>query len=264
MADSDSDRGSDVGSDDDEPGFDPADMEKMSDKERKKWEKNLEKWRIFMDFLFRHIAIATFKYNCFEKEELMQFMIALEKAEALRSQAKLKKGEEPKISSYKTMKDAVELLQNQRFLNEANRIKRFLDIAGRLRGIGMIAGGFYKALKKGKVKGIDKIKHYLDFWKGFSLRSYDYSQMQFRNADTGSFNEMEKKYLVWPTVVRTSLNLAQRYLKKTSESTGLELRSTDQKTMQKHMQAAEFVVAAKIEENLFQRVVQETKSFLSE
>ena len=78
-------------------------------------------------------------------------MIALEKAETLRSKGKLKKGEEPRISSYKTMKEAVELLEKQKYLNEANRIKRFLDICGRMKGIGMIAGGFYKALKKGKV-----------------------------------------------------------------------------------------------------------------
>ena len=145
---------------------------------------------------------------------------------------------------------------------EANRIKRFLDIAGRMRGLGTIAGGFYKALKKGKVRGIDKIKYYLDYWKGFSVRSFDYGELTFRNADPGSFNELEKKYLVWPTVVKTAIHLSNRFLKRASESTGLELISSDPKTMQQHMQAAEFVVATKIEDMLGQKVVNETKSFL--
>ena len=265
MADSDSDHdaGSDAGSDAEEAGFDPAkDLSKLSEKERKKWEKNLEKWRTFTDFIFRHIAIATFRYNCFEREELTSFMIALEKAEALREQSKLKKGEVAKITSYKVMKESADLLIKHHFLNEGNRIKRFLDIAGRMRGIGMIAGGYYKALKKGKVKGLEKIKYYLDFWKGFTVRSFDYTELSFLNADPATFNSLESKYLIWPTVVRTALNLAQKFLKKTSESTGLDLLATDPKVLQQHMQAAEFVVAAKMEDMLFQRVVQESKSFI--
>lgn len=266
MADSDSDRdaGSDAGSDaEGDAGFDPAkDLSKLSDKERKKWDKNLQKWRMFLDFIFRHIAIATFRYNCFEHEELTPFMIALEKAEALREQSKLKKGETAKITSFKTMKESTDLLIKHRFVNEANRIKRFLDIAGRMRGISMIAGGYFKALKKGKVKGIDKVKYYLDYWKGFTVRSFDYTELEFLNADPQTFNSLEKRYLIWPTVVRTALNLSQKFLKKTSESTGLELLSTDPKVLQQHMQAAEFVVAAKIEDMLFQKVNQESKSFI--
>ena len=263
MADSDDDR-SDVGSGDEDPSFDPVqNLDKMSDKERKKWEKNLQKWRIFMDFLFRHISIVTFKYNCFEREELTQLMISLEKGEGLRMKTKLKKGEKPEIHSFRSMRECADLLLQHKYINDSNRIRRFLDIMGRMKGISMIAGGFYKALKKGKVKGLDKLSHNLDFWKGFCVRSYDYSELQFRNAMSDSFNELEKKFLVWPTVVRTSLNMAQKFLKCASQSTGLDLLSADPKIMQRHMQAAEFVVAAKIEENLFNRVVQESKSFLS-
>lgn len=264
MGDSDSDRGgSDVEGDDDEPGFDPAkDLENMTEKQRKKWEKSIKTWRLFMDFLFRHTAIVTFRYNCFENEDLTQFMIAMERAESLRAQSKLKKGEEPRIDSFKVMKEACDLLVKQKYLMEANRIKRFMDIAGRMRGLGTIAGGFYKALKKGKVRGIDKIKYYLDYWKGFCVRSYDYSQLSFHNADPASFNELERKFLVWPTVVKTAIHLSNRFLRRASESTGLELMSSDPKTMQQHMQAAEFVLATKIEEMLGQRVVNETKSFL--
>ena len=266
MADSDSDRepGSDGEEEDNEPGFDPAaDVANMTDKQRKKWDKNLQKWRIFLDFVFRHLAIATFRYNCFEHEDLTPFMIAVEKAETMRSQMKLKKGETAKITSFKVMKESADLLTLHKHLNEAARLRRYLDIAGRMRGISMIAGGFYKALKKGKVKGLDKIKYYLDFWKGFCVRSFDYTELQFRNASPDSFNTLERQYLVWPTVLRTALNLGQKFLKKSSESTGLDLITKDPRGLQQHMQAAEFVVAAKMEENLFHRVVQESKGFLA-
>ena len=165
--------------DDGEPGFDPSQIDKMSEKEKKKWEKNLHSWRLFMDFLVRHIAITTFKYNCFELDDLPQFMIAMEKADGARSNAKLKKGEEKHITSFKAMKETSEILVQHQYLVEANRIKKFLDIAGRMRGLTMIAGGFYKALKKGKVKGLDKIKYYLEYWKGFTVRTFNYSELTF-------------------------------------------------------------------------------------
>ena len=261
MADSDEERGSDV-EDDGEPEFDPAsDLENMSEKQRKKWEKSLQKWKLFMNFLFRHVAIASYRYNMFESNDLTQFMISLEKAEALREQTKLKKGEVARITSYKVMKEASDLLLKQHHVNEANKIKTFLDIAGRLRGIGMIAGGFYKALKKGKVKGLDKIKYYLDYWKGFCVRSFDYNELQYRNADPEAFNALEKKFLIWPTTVRTCIHMSNRFLKRCSESTGIDLMDPDQKQLQKHMQPAEFVVATKIEELLNQRVTQETRTF---
>ncbi len=262
MSDSEDDQGSAAGSDDESPGFDPSELDKMSDKDRKKWEKNLEKWRIFMDFLVRHIAIATFRYNCFEKDDLTRFMMALEKAEVLRLNSKLKKGEDARIANFKTMKDATDLLIQQRFIAEANSIRNFLDLAGRMKGIGMIATGFFKALKKGKVVGLEKLKHYLDYWKGFCVRSFDYSELQFRGTDPDRFSELERKYLVWPTVVRTSINLSQKFLKRASDSTGLPLISPDPKTIQRHMQAVEFVVAAKIEDMLFAKVVQESKTFV--
>ena len=259
MADSDSDTGSGAGRDE----FDPTNLDGMSEKERKKMEKDLDKWRIFMDFLVRHIAITTFRYNCFEHEDLQQFMLALERGENVRSKVKLKKGEDVRISTFKVMRDTTDMMVQERYVNEANQIRKFLDIAGRLRGICAISSGFYTALKKSKVSGLDKIKYYLDYWKGFTVRTYDYRELRFKGVDPDSFNELEKKYLVWPTVVRTGIQLSQRFLKKTSESTGLELLSPDPQTIQKHMQAAEFVIATKIEDMLFQRVAQDSKSVLS-
>lgn len=269
MSDDDSDQGaasdagscagSDVGG---EPVFDPSSLNNLSEKDRKKWEQNLSKWRVFLDFLVRHVAIATFKYNCFEKDDLQAFMQALERAEYIRKQTKLKKGEVARITNFKSMKDVADLLTKQQYLNEAHHIRTFLDLAGRMRGISMIAGGFFKALKKGNVVGLEKLKHYLDFWKGFCVRSYDYSELTFKGTDPERFNDLERKHLVWPTVIRTAINLAQKFLKRASESTGLELINADPKVQQRHMQAAEFIVAARIEDMLFTKVVQETKTFL--
>ena len=161
------------------------------------------------------------------------------------------------------MREATELLKQHNFINEANRIRRFLDICGRMKGISMIAGGFFKALKKGKVKGLDKIKYYLDYWKGFSVRAFDYAELQFRNTAPETFNELEQKYMVWNASLRTSLNLSQKFLKKCSESTGLDLMNSDHKVQIQHMQAAEYVLARKIDELLFQKVESESKNFLS-
>ncbi|ELU14638.1 hypothetical protein CAPTEDRAFT_222268 [Capitella teleta] len=264
MGDSDSER--DLGSDgeENEAGFDPnKDLENMTEKEKKKWDKSLKSWRLFIDFLFRHTSIITYRYNIFESDGLTPFMMAMEKAELLRGQTKLKKGEEARISSIKVMHEACDLLAKQKHLVEANRIKSYLDLAGRMRSLGTIAGGFFKAMKKGKVRGLDKIKHYLEYWKGFCVRSFDYTELTFRNADPANFNGLERKYLVWPTVLKTALYLSNRFLKRASESTGLQLMASDPKEMQKHMQMAEFVVATRIEDMLQQKVAPvETRSIL--
>ena len=48
--------------------FDPKrDVEKMSEKERKAWNKNLAKYRMFINFLLRHVTIANYRFNCFVK-----------------------------------------------------------------------------------------------------------------------------------------------------------------------------------------------------
>ena len=261
MGDSDNDQaGSDVSDYEDNVDV-TVDLSKMTEKQRIKWEKSIKKWRLFVDFLFRHIAIVTFKCNCFEHEELTAFLIALEKAESLRGQMKLKKGEKVRIDSIRVMKESADLLMKENYFTEANRIRTFIDLVGRMRGLSTIAGGFYKALKKGKVSGLDKIKHYIDYWKGFCIRSFDYTQLAIENVDPMTFNDLEKRFISWPTVLRTSLNLAQNFLKKACDSTGMTLISDEPTVMLQHMQAAELVIAAKIEDMLFQRVVQESHAF---
>lgn len=237
MSESEDDKGrSDVSGDDDdvitgESGFDlNAVLENMTEAERKTWDKNARSWRVYLDFLFRHVAIVTFKYNCFEREDLLGFQMALEKAEDLRGKttAKTKKGETTaRIVCLRDMKSAADLLAQSRCPAEAARLRRYLDLVGRMRGLATIAGGFYEALKKGRVTHVDRIKRCVDFWKGFCVRSFDFTQLALQNVDESGLNGLERKYLAWTSVVRTSLNLAERFFKRVGESTGLKMLSDD-------------------------------------
>ena len=247
--------------DDGQPGFDPLMISKMPDRERKKWEQTLKGWRSYMDFLVRHVAICTFKYNCFELKDSNHFMTALKKADTIKRKAKRKKGGVKPVSSFKAMKDASELLMDRQEFAAAKRVKKFLDIAARMRGLVMIASGFYKALKRENVKNTDRIKHYLDYWKGFTLRTFDYTELTFKNVDPETFTDLEKKYKVWPTVVRTTLHLSQKFLRKASEITGLSMLTKDLKVQQKHMQTAELVLATNIEDMMLHKMSQEARTF---
>lgn len=71
MGESDDEKAAGDDSDDEEQkpaGFDPKlEVENMSEKERKAWNKNLAKYRMFINFLFRHVTIVNYRFNCFEK-----------------------------------------------------------------------------------------------------------------------------------------------------------------------------------------------------
>lgn len=56
------------------------------------------------------------------------------------------------------MKDAADLLTKSNQISDANRILKYIDLIGRMRGLGTIAGGLYKALKRGKVPGLERMK----------------------------------------------------------------------------------------------------------
>ena len=111
--------------------------------------------------------------------------------------------------------------------------------------------------------GLEQIKNYLDYWKGFTVRTFDYGELGFRNADPETFNELERKFLIWPTVIKTAIHLAQRFLKATCDSTGLELLPLDAIALQqRHMQPAECLLASRIEDVLLERVTVESSNFL--
>jgi len=227
-----------------------TDPDGMSEKQQRVWNKNLAKWRTFIDFLFRHVAVVTFKYNCFEKDELLAFMIALDRAEAIRAQTKLKKKEEPKITCLRVMGECTDILVKHDHVIEANVIKKFLDIVARMRGLATVAFGFYKLMKKGHVQDSDteRLKDFVDNWRGMCVRTFDYSTLPTRRAGgTMALNALEQRFICWPAALRTALNQAEKFLQRSCSATGLGLLSDDPTTLQKHMQAAEYVLASRIE-----------------
>jgi hypothetical protein len=192
-------------------------------------------------------------------------MMSLEQAETLRLQSKRKKGVTARISSITTMKESADLLSKNNLISEANRIRKYIDLVGRMRGLSTIAGGLLKALKRAKVKGYDQLKHCVDHWKGFCVRSFDYTELTILNIDMTALSDLDRRYLAWPTVLRTSIHLAQSFLRQCCDSTGLKLlnltATEDAGPMVRHMQAGEFIVAAKLEEMLFERVLQDSTAF---
>jgi len=182
---------------------------------------------------------------------MLPFMLSLDKAEVLRSSTKLKKGEEPRVSSMRTMSGSSDLLIKHDFIMEANRIRKFLDIVGRMRGLGSLAMGFYKVLKKGKVQGIAVLKDNVDNWRGMCLRSFDYTQLPLCHSGP-TLNALERRFIAWPAALRTALNQAEYFLKGCCLATGLPLITPNPMVLQKHMQAAEFVLASKLDQLLFE------------
>ncbi len=79
----------------------------------------------------------------------MGFMIAMEKVEGVRATMKLKKGEEVRLGCFRAIKDAADLLVTRGMLAESQRLRKLLDLAGRMKGLSMIGLSFYKGLKKG-------------------------------------------------------------------------------------------------------------------
>ena len=102
----------------------------------------------------------------------------------------------------------------------------------------------------------------LDFWKGFCVRSFDFTELQLTNVDEASLSEAERETFVWPAMLRTAIHTSQTFLRRVSQSTGLELVNvTDVGALLRHMQASEFIVASKMEEMLLERVANETAAF---
>ena len=52
----------------------PAEQKKL-DKEAKALEKKKNKWKVFVDFLLRHLSIVTTKYASWEKDDFETFKV---------------------------------------------------------------------------------------------------------------------------------------------------------------------------------------------
>lgn len=193
----------------------PAEQRKLEKVERSH-QKKKEKWKVFVDFLLRHMSIVTTKYVAWEKEEFEQFKVnviilyacfaqfilakvnilirfwlnlmnhtfflyfedALEKAQRLDQ-----KESNVAAKTYKKLKERSDLLATRRFYGESNKIKKYIDLIARLRGLNLIARDFYKSIKKGKVEPLENILNHLQYWKGFTGKTFDIGELNPKGVD---------------------------------------------------------------------------------
>lgn len=165
--------------------IDTSPSSNLSPKERKKLEKaerllqkNRDKWKIFVDFLLRHISIVTTKYTAWEADEYESFKAALDKAQRLDV-----KEATATASTYKKLKERAELLRIKRYIGESNRILKYIDLVARMRCLNLIARDFYKSIKKGKLEPLENVLIHLQYWKGFTATSFDLKELNPKGVD---------------------------------------------------------------------------------
>jgi len=145
------------------------------------------------------------------------FKEALEKAQRLDD-----KESNLAANTYKKLKERSEILATKRYFGECNRIRKFIDLVARLRGLNLIAKDFYKSIKKGKVEPLENISNHLLYWKGFVGKTFDIGTLNPKGVDA---NHPGMKYVMWLCLLRTVLNLGQKFLQCASELTEVPLVS---------------------------------------
>jgi len=191
--------------------------QKKLEKAEKALKKKRDKWKVFVDFLLRHISIVTTKYVAWEKNDFELFKEALEKAQRLDE-----KESNISANTYKKLKERSEILATKRYFGESNKIRKFIDLVARLRGLSVIANDFFKSIKKGKVEPLENILNHLQYWKGFVGKTFDIGTLNPKGVDP---NHPGMKYVMWLCLLRTVLNLGQKFLQCASELTEVPLVS---------------------------------------
>lgn len=239
-----------------------TDPEKMTPKERQRMAKTVRQWRVAVDFLFRHLAVITFRFNVFFVRQLTDFAKAMDAGDELRAQQKRKKSDKPRITSIKTMVETAEDLDAAGKTDEAARLQQLADLSGRIRTWGLMANDYHKLITgfidvetEEDEENMDRLTSFLNGIQSYTNRNYDFSQSKFvHKIDLSEFTEMEKVYLNWPVTVRSALFSASQYMKMASEMTGMPILELEDPTpMLKEMQAAEFLMALNLDDALNER-----------
>ena len=111
------------------------------------------------------------KLNCLQE--------ALEKAQKLDE-----KESDVVAQTYKKLKQRAEILSSRRYYGECNKIKKYIDLVARMRGLSLIARDFYKSLKKGKVEPLEQVVDHLAYWKGFVATSFNLAELNPKGVDS--------------------------------------------------------------------------------
>ena len=86
--------------------------------------------------------------------------------------------------TYKKLKERADILASRRYFGECNKIKKYIDLIARLRGLSLIAKDFYKSIKKGKVENLELINDHLAYWKGFVGKTFDIAELNPKGVDS--------------------------------------------------------------------------------
>lgn len=123
--------------------------------------------------------LATLQ-SCLKKNVLKCFFLkeALEKAQMLDQ-----KESTVAARTYKKLKERAEILATRRYYGECNKIKKYIDLVARLRGLSLIARDFYKSIKKGKLEPLELILDHLSYWKGFVGKTFDIGELNPKGVD---------------------------------------------------------------------------------
>ncbi|OAF71252.1 hypothetical protein A3Q56_00957 [Intoshia linei] len=190
----------------------------FSKKEILKNEKNLVLWKEYIQFLFRHTAICTLKYNNIENYEICNILKCLEKLTDLLILNKPKKKKKKKsgkkkgktssnssrsasakkiyLNSMKKIYDSLHLFIQCHNIAEFQILKNFVDVASRIRSLILISRPFIKSLCRNSVQDQNIILKVLDYAKGFSLRNYDYTNILYQDSfeESDFFIKIAKKF----------------------------------------------------------------------
>jgi len=192
---------------------------KKLEKEEKALKKNKDKWKLYIDYLLRHQSIVTSKYMAWEKNEFELFKEALEKSQ------RLDEKDQSNAPTIKKLKLRCGILETKSYISEANMIKKYLDFIERLKGLNSVAKDLVKLLKKSKIEHIEELVGHFEFWKAFVAINTDLDVLKTKDVD---HKHPGMRYVVWICLVRTTLNIVNKFLKEVSRLTEIPLTSVDQ------------------------------------
>lgn len=192
--------------------------EKAAAKAAKQLAKDKEKWKLYIDYLHRHITIVTSKYIIWEKNDFESFKEAVEKAQ------RLDEKDQSIAGTLAKLKLRSNILEEKKYFSESNQIKKYFDFITRMRQLNLITKDFIKVCKKAKLeqKTIESLDKFSNIWKDLLSPKYDVAVLE-PNSEDFTINHPGMKYVRWLCLFRTTLLLSNKFMDKASGLTQIPL-----------------------------------------
>jgi len=194
-----------------------ADRKKL-EKAEKAMAKNKQKFKLYVDYLLRHLTITTSKYIAWEKNEFELFKEAIEKAQ------RLDEKDANAAPNLKKLKLRCEILEAKKYFSECNMVNKYLDFIARMRGLNLIAKDLAKLIKKAKLEPLEELESQFTYWKDFVSPAFNVAGLQPIDVDK---SHEGMKYVMWICLFRTLLYLGNKFLQSASTLTTLPLVAVD-------------------------------------